>query len=130
MKKNDILKKLNELANFNFDIDSMNHDFDYASAWNFIEPEGQILITRENYRKVLKLFIEGKVSSESLRAWVYYMDQTMAFTTNLDLLGDDDEVLLNVRDQISATSIDGPLTTKIASRLLEEIHDDWKPQEW
>lgn len=126
MDKNEVLKKLNEIANFNFDIDFMNNVFDYNVAWNKLENHDQILITREHYRKPLKLFIEGKVSSERLRAWVYYMDQTMAFTTNLDLDGEDDDVLLNIRDQISATIIDGPLTVEIAKSFLSQIKDDWE----
>ena len=130
MDKTEVLKKLNEIANFNFDIDFMNHVFDYNIAWNNLEDHEQILITRQHYRKSLKLFIEGKASSEDLRSWVYFMDQTMAFTTNFDPFGDDDDdddVLLNIRDQISATIIDGPLTIDMAKSFLHEIKDDWKP---
>lgn len=128
MDKTEVLKLLHEIADFNFDIDFMNNVFDYSMTWNSTDHHESILITRQHYRKALKLFIEHKVSSERLRAWVYYMDQTMAFTTNLDLFGDDDDVLLNIRDQISATIIDGPLTIDKAKRFLDEIKDDWKPE--
>lgn len=127
MVREDVIKTLQNLGNFEFDIEFMNNKFDYEFVWNKLNPNFHILITRENYRKALNLFIDGKVNNEMLRAWVYYMDETLVFTTNMDLYGEEDDALLDIRDQISATSINGPLTVDMVKNFLKQIEKDWNP---
>lgn len=124
MQTKNVRQVLNDLLNFKFDIDYMNNQFDYKAVWN--DPEFSIIVGRKHYRHVLKLFIDGLTNSEMLRAWVYYMDQTGVFLTS-NINDEDDEGLLNIRDEISAISINGSISVEKAQIMLNSIKDDWHP---